>query len=183
MIAWCNRSIHTWHICCMCYEIICLCDELIHVDSTSVTACVWEEKISFSLHHTLYSLVAVVFPTVSRMSKVHTFESKSHNPYRTVLLTSARESPTDVSSAFHLEERPPLAKRKAQNILFLRLNAHLFYFSKVWLSIMRVAVLSSDSAPLSWSYQWCGIFMLCYTHTALRTHMWLINTTITTFLF
>ncbi len=34
-------------------------------------------------------------------------------------LSEWRESATGVSSTFHLEEQPPLPKRKAQNILFL----------------------------------------------------------------
>ncbi len=45
-----------------------------------------------------------------------------------------------------------------------------FYFSKAWMSIMILSVLSNDSAPLSCSYCW-GVAYSCFTNTALSTHL------------
>ncbi len=152
-----------WHICSTCYETICLCAEWIHVGSTGVTACVWEEKLFFFLNapHTIlhgscsfsYGFPYAWSPYI--WLKVPQFLANSP-----LNLSESRESATGDSSTFHLEERLPLPKRKAQNILFLELNSYLFYFSKVWLSVMCVAVLSSDSAPPSWSCRTCGLFTL-----------------------
>ncbi len=69
-------------------ESVCVMNEFTLVAPARPPVCERKNSFFFSTCHTLYSLVAVVYPTVSHMHKVHTFDSKSHDTQRTVLFTS-----------------------------------------------------------------------------------------------